>query len=163
MKKPFLEGGQIVNTHGIKGEVKLVSWCDSPEVLAGIPVYYIGGAQVAVRAARVHQGNVLALLEGVEDVNAAMRFKGKTVLLRREDLPAPPGGYFLADLLGLEVVDAGSGEKLGAIADILFPSAQSVYVVRGGQRELMIPAVPEFIESVDVDGGVMRVRLIEGM
>lgn len=163
MKKPFLEGGQIVNTHGIKGEVKLVSWCDSPEVLAGVPAYYIDGAAVKVRAARVHQGNVLALLEGAEDVNAAMRFKGKTVLLRREDLPPPPGGYFLADLLGLEVADADSGEKLGVIADILFPSAQSVYVVKGGQRELMIPAVPEFIESVDVDGGVMRVRLIEGM
>lgn len=162
MKKPFLEGGQIVNTHGIKGEVKLVSWCDSPEVLAAVPAYYIDGAAVKVRAARVHQGNVLALLEGVEDVNAAMRFKGKTVLLRREDLPAPPGGYFLADLLGLTVVDAVSGETLGELADILFPSAQSVYVVKG-ERERMIPAVPEFIEDVDVDGGVIRVRLIEGM
>lgn len=162
MKKEFLEGGQIVNTHGIKGEVKLVSWCDSPEVLAAVPAYYIDGAAVKVRAARVHQGNVLALLEGVEDVNAAMRFKGKTVLLRREDLPAPPGGYFLADLLGLTVVDAATGEKLGELSDILFPSAQSVYVVRG-EQERMIPAVPEFIEDVDVDGGVMRVRLIEGM
>ena len=163
MKKAFLEGGQIVNTHGIRGEVKIVSWCDTPETLAGIPVYHIDGAPVKVRAARVHQGNVLALLEGVEDVNAAMRFKGKTVLLRREDLPAPPGGYFLADLLGLTVTDAATGETLGELADILFPSSQSVYVVRGGERELMIPAVPEFVESVDVDGGVMRVRLIEGM
>lgn len=162
MKKPFLEGGQIVNTHGIRGEVKIVSWCDTPETLAGIPVYHIDGAPVKVRAARVHQGNVLALLEGVEDVNAAMRFKGKTVLLRREDLPAPPGGYFLADLLGLTVTDAATGETLGELADILYPSAQRVYVVKG-EREIMIPAVPEFIESVDVDGGVMRVRLIEGM
>lgn len=162
MKKAFLEGGQIVNTHGIKGEVKLVSWCDSPEVLAGVPAYYIDGAAVKVRAARVHQGNVLALLEGAEDVNAAMRFKGKTVLLKREDLPPPPGGYFLADLLGMNVVDADSGETLGELADILYPSSQNVYVVRG-EREFMIPAVPEFIESVDVDGGVIKVRLIEGM
>lgn len=162
MKKAFLEGGQIVNTHGIKGEVKLVSWCDSPEVLAGVPTYYIDGAAVKVRAARVHQGNALALLEGAEDVNAAMRFKGKTVLLKREDLPPPPGGYFLADLLGMNVVDADSGETLGELADILYPSSQNVYVVRG-EREFMIPAVPEFIESVDVDGGVIKVRLIEGM
>lgn len=162
MRKELLEGGQIVNTHGIKGEVKLVSWCDSPEVLAAVPTYYIDGAAVKVRAARVHQGNVLALLEGVEDVNAAMPLKGKTVLLRREDLPLPEGGCFLADLLGLDVLDAASGEKLGELSDILFPSAQRVYVVKG-EREIMIPAVPEFIESVDVDGGVMRVRLIEGM
>lgn len=162
MKKPFLEGGQIVNTHGIRGEVKVVSWCDTPEVLASMPVYYIDGAPRRVRAARVHQGNVLALLEGVEDVDAAMPLKGKTVLLRREDLPLPEGGYFLADLLGLDVVDAATGEKLGELADILYPSSQNVYVVRG-EREVMIPAVPEFIESVDVDGGVMRVKLIEGM
>lgn len=162
MKKPFLEGGQIVNTHGIKGEVKLVSWCDSPAVLAAVPTYYIEGAAVKVRAARVHQGNVLALLEGVEDVNAAMHLKGKTVLLKREDLPPPPGGYFLADLLGLAVVDAVSGQTLGELADILYPSSQNVYVVKGG-RDILIPAVPQFIESVDVDGGVMRVRLIEGM
>lgn len=162
MKKAFLEGGQIVNTHGIRGEVKIVSWCDTPETLAGIPVYYIDGAPRKVRAARVHQGNVLALLEDVEDVNAAMPLKGKTVLLKREDLPAPPGGYFLADLLGLTVLDAATGETLGELAHILFPSSQSVYVVRG-EREHLIPAVPEFIEDVDVDGGVIRVRLIEGM
>lgn len=162
MKKAFLEGGQIVNTHGIRGEVKIVSWCDTPETLAGIPVYYIDGVPVKVRTARVHQGNVLALLEGAEDVNAAMPLKGKTVLLKREDLPAPPGGYFLADLLGLTVLDAATGETLGELADILFPSSQSVYVVRG-EREHLIPAVPEFIEDVDVDGGVIRVRLIEGM
>lgn len=162
MKKAFLEGGQIVNTHGIKGEVKIVSWCDTPEVLAAVPTYYIDGMPRRVRAARVHQGNVLALLEGVEDVNAAMPLKGKTVLLRREDLPLPEGGYFLADLLGLTVVDADSGEKLGELADILFPSAQNVYVVKG-ERELMIPAVPKFIERVDVDGGIIKVRLIEGM
>lgn len=162
MKKPFLEGGQIVNTHGIKGEVKVVSWCDTPEVLAAVPTYYIDGTPRKVRAARVHQGNVLALLEGVEDVNAAMPFKGKTVMLDRRDLPLPEGGYFLADLLGLAVLDAATGEKLGELSDILYPSSQNVYVVRG-ERELMIPAVPEFIDSVDVDGGVMRVRLIEGM
>lgn len=162
MKKPFLEGGQIVNTHGVRGEVKLVSWCDTPEVLAAVPTYYIDGAPRKVRAARVHQGNVLALLEGVDDLNAAMPLKGKTVLLRREDLPLPEGGYFLADLIGMTVLDAAGGEKLGELVDILYPSAQRVYVVKG-EREILIPAVPEFIESVDVDGGVIRVRLIDGM
>ena len=162
MRKQFLEGGQIVNTHGIKGEVKIVSWCDAPEVLSAISTYYIDGSPRKVRAARVHQGNVLALLEGVEDVNAAMPLKGKTVMLDRRDLPLPEGGYFLADLLGLTVLDAATGEKLGELADILYPSSQNVYVVRG-ERELMIPAVPEFIDSVDVDGGIIKVRLIEGM
>lgn len=162
MKKQFLEGGQIVNTHGIRGEVKLVSWCDTPEVLAAISTYYIDGAAVKVRAARVHQGNVLALLEGADDVNAAMKLKGRTVLLRREDLPPPAGGYFLADLLGADVLDADSGEKLGVLTDVLFPSSQKVYVVKG-ERELMVPAVDAFIAETNIEGGFIRVRLIDGM
>lgn len=162
MRQEFLEGGQIVNTHGIRGEVKVLSWCDTPEVLAAIPTYYIDGAAVKVRAARVHKGSVIAALEGAEDVDAAMKLKGKTVLLRREDLPPPAGGYFLADILGADVLDADSGEKLGVLTDVLFPSSQKVYVVKG-ERELMVPAVPEFISEVNVDEGFIRVRLIEGM
>ena len=162
MQLEFITAGQIVNTHGIRGEVKLVSWCDTPEALAAVSAYYIDGAPVKVRTARVHQGNVLALLEGVDDVDAAMKLKGKTVRLRREDLPPPAGGYFLADILGADVLDADSGEKLGVLTDVLFPSSQKVYVVKG-ERELMVPAVPEFISEVNVDEGFIRVRLIEGM
>lgn len=162
MRQEFLEGGQIVNTHGVRGEVKLVSWCDTPEYLAAIPTYYIDGAPVKVRAARVYKGGVIASLEGCGDVNAAMRLKGKTVHLSRADAKLPAGQFFLADLLGLDVVDADSGAKLGVLADVLTPSAQKVYVVRG-EREILIPAVDEFIAEINIEGGYMKVRLIEGM
>lgn len=83
MKQEFLEGGQIVNTHGIRGEVKIVSWCDTPEYLAGFSTLYIDGKPVHVRSARVHKGNVIAQLEGYDDVNAAMTLKTKVVHLSR--------------------------------------------------------------------------------
>ena len=137
MKNQFLEAGQIVNTHGIQGEVKIVPWCDSPEFLLQFGTLYLDGTPVRVRAARVHKGNVLAALEGVADVNAA-------------------------DLLGLEVLDAGSGEKLGVVADVLTPPAHEVYVVKG-EHEYMIPAVDEFLAETNVEGGYIKVRLIEGM
>lgn len=162
MTRQYLEGGQIVNTHGVRGEVKLTSWCDTPEYLAAIPTYYIDGAPVKVRAARVHKGSVIAALEGVDDVDAAMRLKGKTICLSRADARLPEGQFFLADLMGLDVVDADSGGKLGVLEDVLFPSAQKVYVVRG-EREILIPAVDEFITEINVDGGYIKVRLIEGM
>lgn len=162
MKQEFLEGGQIVNTHGIRGEVKIVSWCDTPEYLAKIPTYYIDGEPVKVHSARVHKGNVIAALAGVEDVNAAMRLKNKIVHLSRTDAKLPAGQFFLADLIGLDVLDADTGEKLGAIADVLTPSVQKVYVVRG-DREILIPAVDQFIVETNIDGGYIRVRLIEGM
>ena len=163
MKNQFLEAGQIVNTHGIQGEVKIVPWCDSPEFLLQFGTLYLDGTPVRVRAARVHKGNVLAALEGVADVNAAMALKGKIVSIDRSGVVLPEGRHFIADLLGLEVLDAGSGEKLGVVADVLTPPAHEVYVVRGGGKEYMIPAVDEFVKEIDVDGGFIRVKLIEGM
>lgn len=161
MNSKYLECGKIVNTHGIRGEVKIVPWADSPEFLCGLPALYIDGKAMAVRSARVHKGNVIALLEGVEDVNAAMLLKEKVVSLSREDVELPDGAFFLADLIGLKVIDE-NGAELGILEDIISPSVQQIYVVRG-QREIMIPAVPEFILETNVAGGYIRVHLIEGM
>ena len=162
MKNRFLEAGQIVNTHGIQGEVKIVPWCDSPEFLCSFPTLYIDGAPVKVQAARPHKGNVLARLEGVADVNAAMAVKGKTVFIDRTGVELPDGRHFIADLMGLEVIDDATGEKLGVVADVLTPPAHEVYVVKGA-HEYMIPAVDEFLVKTDVEAGYIRVRLIEGM
>ena len=161
MNKELLESGQIVNTHGIRGEVKIVPWADSPEFLCRFSTLYIDGSPVKVRSARVHKGNVIALLEGVDDVNAAMLLKNKTVCIHRKDARLPKGTFFLQDIIGLDVVDEG-GVKLGTLHEILSPSLQQVYVVKG-EREILIPAVPEFILETNIEGGYIKVRLIEGM
>lgn len=161
MANQLLECGKIVNTHGIRGEVKIQPWADSPEVLCALPALYIDGAPVALRSARVHKGNVIALLEGVSDVDQAMLLKNKVVWLNRDDLRLPEGTFFLADLIGLRVVDE-AGQELGILNEVLSPSRQQVYVVKG-DRELMIPAVPQFILETNVAGGYIKVRLIEGM
>ena len=162
MKNKFLEAGQIVNTHGVQGEVKIVPWCDSPEFLCQFDVLYIDGQPVRIRSSRVHKGNVLATLEGISDVNAAMTLKGKTVSIDRTGVVLPEGRHFIADLMGLEVIDDATGEKLGVVADVLTPPAHEVYVVKG-EHEYMIPAVDEFLAETNVEGGYIKVRLIEGM
>ena len=163
MKNKFLEAGQIVNTHGIQGELKIVPWADSPEFLCGFDVFYIDGAPVKVLGARAHKGNILVRLAGVGDINAAMRLKGRTVEIDRTGVALPEGRHFIADLMGLEVRDADSGEVLGTVADVLTPPAHEVYVVKGGKHSYMIPAVDEFLVESNVEGGYIRVRLIEGM
>ena len=162
MKNRFLEAGQIANTHGIQGEVKIIPWCDSPEFLCGFDTLFLDGKPLKVRAARIHKGNVLAFFEGVDDVNAAMRLKGKTVFIDRTGVELPDGRHFIADLIGLEVIDDATGKSLGILADVLTPPAHEVYVVKG-EREYLIPAVDEFLVKTDVDAGYIRVRLIEGM
>ena len=162
MKNQFLEAGQIVNTHGIQGEVKIVPWCDTPEFLCQFDTLYIDGKPVKVRSVRVHKGNALATLEGVTDVNGAMALKGKTVSIDRTGVVLPEGRHFIADLMGLEVVNADTGETLGVVADVLTPPAHEVYVVKG-EHEYMIPAVDEFLVETNVEAGYIKVRLIEGM
>lgn len=157
----FLDCGQIVNTHGIHGEVRIIPWADSPEFLRGFSTLYVDGTPKSVLSGRVHKGSVIAKLDGVDTVEQAMLFKGKTVQIRRADAKLPEGSFFLADIIGLDVVDE-TGQKLGVLREVLSPSVQQVYVV-DGEREIMIPAVPEFILETNIAGGYVKVRLIEGM
>ena len=161
MKERFIEAGEIVNTHGVRGEVKIIPWTDTPEFLRAVKTLYIAGKPVRVLASRVHKGALLALLEGVEDVNAAMRLKGRRVSIDRADAPLEPGAFFIQDIIGARVVTE-DGAELGALAEVIDAPAGMVYVVRGGTEHL-IPAVPEFVLSTDADAGVVTVRLIEGM
>lgn len=160
-KHEYLECGKIVNTHGIRGEVKIIPWADSPEFLCGLPALYIDDKEVKLRSARVHKGNVIALLEGVDDINDAMLLKEKVVFMSRTDAELPEGSFYIADIIGLKVI-CEDGRELGILKEILSPSLQQVYVVEG-DREIMIPAVPEFILETNVEGGYIKVHLIEGM
>ncbi len=161
MKSEFLETGEIVNTHGIAGEVKLMPWSDSPEFLLDFKTLYVDGRPLEVLSERVHKSMLLVKFKGYEDVNAAMALKGKRVSIARKDAKLAPGQFFLADLVGLTVRDE-QGALIGTLKEVLSPSRQNVYVVEG-ESVHMIPAVPEFVKKVDVDAGEMVVSLIEGM
>ena len=157
----YIEAGKIINTHGVRGEVKIEPWVDSPEFLQRFKTLYLDGAPKKVLSARVHKRFVIAALEGVGDVNAAMALKNKTVYIARKDAHLPEGSFFLADILGARVL-TDTGEEIGILSDVLDNPGQRVYVVRG-ERERLIPAVPEFILNTDVEGRVVTVRLIEGL
>ena len=159
--KEFLDCGQIVNTHGIHGEVRVVPWADTPDFLCQFTTLYVDGGPMRISSSRVHKGSVIVRFQGIDTVEQAMALKGKTVQIRRADAKLPKGAFFLADIIGLDVVD-GDGRKLGILKEVLSPSLQQVYVVEG-EREILIPAVSEFILETNLEAGYVKVRLIEGM
>lgn len=161
MKKQFIEGGRIVNTHGVRGEVKIDVWTDSPEFLGKIKTLYIDGVPHSQESARPHKGMLLSKLSGVDDINAAMLLKGKLVTFDRADAPLRPGSYFNCDLLGAKCVDSRGGE-IGVLTQVMEAPAGMVYVIEG-ESEHLVPAVPEFVKSVDADSGLIVLELIEGM
>lgn len=160
-KQRYIDAGRIVNTHGVRGEVKIEVWLDSAEALRSFRRVYLAGEEKKLLSARVQKGFLIARLEGLDDVSAAMTLKGKTVQIDRADAELEPGAFFLQDILGASVVDE-SGAEIGKLSDVLELPGHRVYVVKGATEHL-IPAVPEFIIKTDADTGVITARLIEGM
>ena len=160
-KSALIEAGRIVNTHGVAGEVKIEVWLDSPQFLRRCGRVFLGGAERKILSSKVQKQFLIAKLEGVEDLNAAMALKGRELFIARADAPLPRGGYFIQDILGAAVMDE-EGREIGKLTDVLERPASNIYVVEG-DAEHLIPAVPEFIRNVDAENGVITVHLIEGM
>ena len=163
MRPEFITVGTIVNAHGIRGEVRVQPRRVSPALLTRCKTFYIDGQAVVPTANHVHKSLVLMKFPGVDDMNAALALKGKNLYIRRADAKLPEGACFDAELLGMTVCDAATGETLGEITRVDSYPAHKVYTVRGA-REYLIPAVPDvFIKSVDLDANRMEVQVWEGM
>ena len=158
MRLEFIEAGEIVTTHGVKGEVKVLPWVDSPEILCEFDRCRIGGVEYIMDSCRVQKSCNLVKLRGIDTMEAAQAMRGKTVELYREDIDDEV--IFAAELIGMEVF---CGEdNIGKITDVLDYPGNSVYVVKG-RYEYMIPAVKQFILETDMEGNRMEVKLLEGM
>ena len=107
-KQQYIEAGKIVNTHGVRGEVKIQVWLDSPEFMRRFKTLYIDSKPVRLLSSREHKGFLIAMLEGVEDINAAMSLKNKTVYIDRADAKLKKGEYFLCDIIGSRVEKTAS-------------------------------------------------------
>ena len=160
MKKDLIPTGQIVNTHGLKGYVKVMPWADSPDVLTDFDRFFIDGTEYAVEYAAVQKSMVLLKLKGVDSIEDAAKLRDKELCLSRADTDLEDGTVFITDLIGLPVL--ADGQEIGTIREVLTPPGNDVYVVKG-QHEYLIPVVKEFVEEINVDAGYVKVRLIEGM
>ena len=158
MKLQFVEAGEIVTTHGVKGEVKVLPWLDSPELLCEFDRCRIDGKEYKIENCRVQKTCNLVKLSGVDTMEAAQLMRGKTVELYRQDIDDEV--IFAAELLGVDVYCAD--QLLGKIVDVLDYPGNMVYVVKG-EYEYMIPAVKQFILSTDIDKNEMQVTIIKGM
>ncbi len=158
MKLEFVEAGEIVTTHGVKGEMKVLPWVDSPDVLCEFDRCRIGGVEYEIENCRIQKTCNLLKVRGIDTMEAAQAMRGKVVELYREDIDDEV--IFAAELIGVEVYAAG--ENIGKIAEVLDYPGNSVYVVKG-KYEYMIPAVKAFILNTDMEANRMEVRLLEGM
>ena len=158
MKLPYIEAGEIVTTHGVRGEVKVLSWLDSPEMLCEFDRCRIDGREYIMDTVRVQKTCNLVKLRGVDTMEDAQKLRGKTMELYREDISDEL--IFASELVDVEVY--ADGACIGKIKEVLDYPGNSVYVVQG-EREYLIPAVKEFILSTDLERNQMQVKLLKGM
>ena len=158
MTLQFVKAGEIVATHGVRGEVKVLCWLDDPEMLCEFDRCRIGTKEYTMEQVRVQKTCNLVKLAGIDTMDAAQAMRGKIIELYREDIDDEV--IFADELIGVEVFAVG--QLIGKIAEVLDYPGNAVYVVKG-KYEYMIPAVNSFILSTDVEANRMEVRLIEGM
>lgn len=164
--RKYLECGKIINTHGVRGAVKLESWCNTPEDLADLKRVFIHAKDqmecLKVLHASVFKQFVIAELEGIQTFEQAEVMKNKILYAAREDFVLEEGDYFIADLIGLPVIHAETGHIYGKLTEVINRGASDIYVVATEAGERMMPAVDEFVKLVDVEKGIF-VCPIEGM
>ena len=158
MRLQCVEAGEIVSTHGVRGEVKVLPWTEGPEFLCPFKEVLLDGKPYEVESCRIQKTCNLLKLRGVDTCEAGQALRGKVVKVDRSLVSMDV--IFAAELIGVEVF--ADGEKIGRVTDVLDYPANKVYVVNG-RREYMIPAVKEFILNTDIEANRMEIKLLEGM
>lgn len=161
-----LRVGQIVNTHGIRGGLKVLPLTDYDERFEELKWVYIEGLEEKfyITSLQYQKNNLIITFKGYQDINQVEKFKGKYLIIdetQRRQLPEDT--YYIADILGLEVYTV-EGDFLGKIKDVLQAGSNEVYLIEAaGGKEIMIPAVKEFVPEIDLENKRITVKPIEGM
>ena len=160
----MIEMMKIVNTHGVKGELKVQHYADSPLFFKKVPYLYDKkGTAFHITGVREGKNCLLVTIEGIEDMTSAERLKNVTLFAKREDFPPlGKGEYYLIDLIGLtaQTVD---GELIGEVTDIIEKAAQNLIVIKKGEKEILIPKCDAFVDRVDLDEKMIYITPIEGL
>ncbi|MDD6825103.1 MAG: ribosome maturation factor RimM [Oscillospiraceae bacterium] len=166
MSDNFLEAGKIVNVHGLRGEVKIMPWCDGPDFLCEFDYLYLdknGNRELEIEKARVFKNMVIAKFRDVDTVEDAEKLREKVLYISRDDVELDEDTYFIKDLIGIRVIDDETEKEYGVIKDVFQTGANDVYTVRNNEKEYLVPAIADVIISTDIDNKLMRIRPLKGL
>lgn len=160
----LLEIGKIVNTHGLRGEVKIQPWCDDAEVFEDIDYIIIDDKEYDILGVKYHKNSVILKLSGITDINEAEKYRNKTVFVTREMLgELPCGTYYICDLLGCSVKTV-SERFLGKIDDVIKTGSNDVYSVRDENgKQFLIPVIDDVIKDVDIENKTVIIEPLKGL
>ena len=163
-----LEVGKIINTHGLRGEVKIQSWTDSPDVFEDLGYVFVSGKlidqKLTIKQVKYQKNNIIVKFDEINTIEEAERYKNCVLTADRDMLgDLPEGVYYIADLIGLKV-QTEDGTVLGTVTDVFQTGANDVYEVsRPENKPLLLPAIPNVVRRIDLADGIIVVQLLEGL
>ena len=165
MKKQFLEAGKVVGTHGVRGELRIDPWCDSPAFLAKFKLLYFDEGKTAVKVnCRPHKNIALLTVKGIGSIEEADTLRGKVLYIDRDNVRLDEGEHFVQDIIGLAVTDIDSGEVYGTVTDVLKTGSNDVYEMEDADRKrFYIPVIPDIVQELDFDKGAVFIRPMKGL
>lgn len=165
MKKQFLEVGQIVNTHGLKGDMRVDPWCDGPEFICMFDELYLeNGDVLTVTKARVQKNVAIIKVEGIDTIEQADAMRRTVLYINRDDVELDDDVFFVQDILGCEVVDADTKQSYGKVSDVIKTGANDVYQVTDKNgKNYLVPVIDEVVTDTDTDKGVIEIRPLKGI
>lgn len=165
MIKKFLEVGKIVGTHGIKGEVRVDPWCDSPAFLSQFKYLYLKEGQEKIKVnCRPHKNIALVKIKDVETIEQAELLRGQVLYIDRKDVKLSEGQHFVQDIVGCRVVDVDNGGEYGIVSDVFKTGANDVYSVKSGNgKDYLIPVIDDVVIEKNVDDGIILIRPMKGL
>ena len=164
--KQYLETGKITGTHGLRGEVRVQPWADSPEFLTQLKVLYLdkGAKKIEITSARVHKNMLIMKIKGVDTIEQADALRNKVLYLNRDDVELEDGAYFVQDLIGLDVLDCDTGECLGRLAEVSETGSNDIYHIKTPDgREVLIPVIPDVVREVSPQQGFVKIFRMKGL
>ena len=165
MKKEFLEIGKFVGTHGVRGMVRIQPWSDNGDFLTQFKKFYLDGGKEKIEMNKItpHGNVVIAAVKGIDSIEEAEKLRGKVLYIKRDDARLPEGRYFVSEIIGSNVFDADTNALLGVLSDVSPTGANDVWHIKSGEKEYLVPAIPDVIVNVDINTDTVIIRPLKGI
>ncbi len=160
----LIKAGKIVNTHGIRGDIKIDVWMNDARDLCAIPTIYIGGKPFAVTTARAQRALAIVHLKGVDSIEAAEALKGREIEIEKTDDLLSDGEYFIEDIIGCKVYDVDTDEHYGKIIDVYPGIANDAYeILLKSGKQVLFPVIKDVVIETNIDAKTIKIRPLGGM
>ena len=164
--KQYLEIGKLVNTHGIKGELKLDLWCDDIDYVKQFETVYLDDKGIKLLtpvAVRPQKNMAIIKFAEITSIERAEEYKNKIIYGNRDDAVIDDDANYIADLIGCRVVDIETEQEYGTVMDVLNHGASDILELADNGTKKYVPVIPDIVKEIDTDSEIIKIKYIQGL